>query len=136
MTVLWGGSLLMVLGSIVLLGKILGGLDHKVHIWTSMRDVSSILPRLLDLPVAGIGVDLTETPVDALTGLQTDKALLAGVADAKNTLLEDPAELRRLRDSLTGAFSGGVTLTPSTDLSYLPAKAALAKLKVLKEAVA
>ena len=59
-------------------------------------DASSLLERLVDLPVDGIGVDFYLTPLDAVPE-GFPKLLLAGVVDARSSEVEDPGAHRQLR---------------------------------------
>jgi 5-methyltetrahydropteroyltriglutamate--homocysteine methyltransferase len=70
---------------------------------------------LAQLPVDGLGVDFFLTRADAVpTGL--DKLLLAGVVDARSSLVEDPLEVARFA---AGLGSERVALVPNGDLQFV-----------------
>ena len=90
-------------------------------------DARPLLARgLADLPVDAIGVDFYATPLDAVPrGFA--KILLAGVVDARNSLLEDPRDIARFADEL-GERAERVALTPNGDLQYVSERIAREKL--------
>lgn len=101
-------------------------------------DASSLLDRLVDLPVDGIGVDFYLTPLDAVPQ-GFPKLLLAGVVDARSSEVEDPAALASFAARLGERASGEVALVPNGDLQFVAepiAKRKLAALGVAKELVA
>src|SRR5216684_4850994 len=51
---------------------------------TYFGDVARLLPKLLDLPIYGVGIDLFETDISAL-GEHTAKALVLGVVDSRES---------------------------------------------------
>lgn len=114
------------------LNDFLAALPRKALIWTHMKDASPILDQLLGLPATGIGVDLTETPQEAVQIGEPDKAILAGVVDGRNTLLEPVTQVTATIEALQGWSE--VILVPSTDLHYLPLEVAKAKAGILVEA--
>ena len=96
-------------------------------------DARDLLARgLADLPVDGIGVDFYATPLDAVPdGLA--KILLAGVVDARNSLLEDPQDLAGFARELTER-ADRVAVTPNGDLQYVSERIAREKLARLGRA--
>jgi 5-methyltetrahydropteroyltriglutamate--homocysteine methyltransferase len=59
------------------------------------------------------------------------KTLLAGVVDARNSLLEEPEELAEFAHSLIAEMEGpGLHLVPNGDLQFVPEK--IAREKVLR----
>ncbi len=103
---------------------------------TYFGDVSKIYRDLLELPADLVGLDLVQ---GAKTWSQvakhgSEKPLVLGVVDARNTKLEAPkalaARVRELKDSvdLTSSY-----LSPSNGLEFLPRETARRKLKVLAE---
>jgi 5-methyltetrahydropteroyltriglutamate--homocysteine methyltransferase len=81
-------------------------------------DAAPLLRRgLADLPVDGIGIDFYATSArDLPQGF--DKLLLAGVVDARNSLLEDPGELAAFAAELADR-AADVALVPNGDLQYV-----------------
>ncbi len=94
------------------------------------------LPELPDLPVDALGLDLYEEDLDALAGVDFDKALACGCVDARNSLLEAPEEIAlqaaRARDVLAPR---DLFLCPNADLEFLPRPVAEAKVRALGQAV-
>jgi methionine synthase II (cobalamin-independent) len=98
-----------------------------------------VLNQLLDLPVAGIGLDFTdayrETNLSALDRWHGDKLLQAGIADAREIRAESPASLRETLSAVCARVPAARCLAaPSTALLYLPRHAAVEKLAALSNA--
>jgi len=93
-------------------------------------DAGDVLGELLGLPVDAIGVDFYATEVMALPR-PFPKTLLAGVVDARNSLLEEPEELAGFAHSLIAEMEGPeLHLVPNGDLQFVPEK--IAREKVLR----
>lgn len=90
----------------------------RLALQITFGDASGLLGQgLAELPVDGIGIDFYATPASALQdGL--DKLLLAGVLDARNSLLEDPQEIATFGSQLEQRFER-VALVPNGDLQYV-----------------
>jgi 5-methyltetrahydropteroyltriglutamate--homocysteine methyltransferase len=105
--------------------------DTPVALQCTFGDASTLLERgLADLPVEGIGIDLYATPADALPA-GFDKLLLAGVLDARSSVLEDPQEI--------AGFAAGleverIALVPNGDLQFVAEPLAREKLARLGRA--
>jgi methionine synthase II (cobalamin-independent) len=67
--------------------------------------------------VDALGIDFYSTPADALPG-EFGKHLLAGVLDARNSLLEDPREIAAFAAQLEQRVER-VALVPNGDLQYV-----------------
>jgi methionine synthase II (cobalamin-independent) len=98
-----------------------------------------LLEPLLDLPVAGLGLDLTgayRAPnLAALARWRGDKLLQAGVVDAREIRAEPGPEVQAtLREVTRYVAPARCLAAPSTALLYLPRHAALDKLGVLTRA--
>ena len=94
---------------------------------------------LLDLPVAGVGLDLTGAyrlpNLGALRRWPGDKLFQAGVADAREIRPEPEDALRETLAAVTACVPVGRCLAaPSTALQYLPRRAAFEKLAALSRA--
>ncbi len=91
-----------------------------------------LLPDLLDFPIDMLGLDLYQEDLDHLKDLDFTKTLVCGCVDARNSHLEDPAEVAglaaRLRETLNPP---DVVLAPNSDLEFLPRSVARAKVEVL-----
>jgi 5-methyltetrahydropteroyltriglutamate--homocysteine methyltransferase len=96
-------------------------------------DAGELLGELLELPVDAIGVDFYSTDVRALPR-PFPKTLLAGVLDARNSLLEEPEEVARFARRLLEELEGELHLVPNGDLQFVPEKIARQKVLRLGEA--
>ncbi|MDP8926964.1 MAG: hypothetical protein M3M97_08690 [Actinomycetota bacterium] len=93
-------------------------------------DAGNLLQELLELPIDAIGVDFYATDVRSLPR-PFPKTLLAGVVDARNSLLEEPEELAEFGRSLLREMEGPeLHLVPNGDLQFVPEK--IAREKVLR----
>lgn len=116
---------------------LLAGIDVTTVITTYFGDVAPLGPAFFRLPFDVFGLDFVAGPAnyDLLTDFPDDKGLQAGIVDARNTKLEEAAEIvvtigrigaRVPRDRLWVA--------PSCGLEFLPRETAEAKLRRLAEA--
>jgi 5-methyltetrahydropteroyltriglutamate--homocysteine methyltransferase len=111
------------------------GDSHRLALWITFADARPLLENgLTELPVDAIGIDFHATRVtDVPEGV--DKLLLAGVADARNSLVEDAGEIaafaRRLREE-RGVEQ--LALVPNGDLQYVSEPIARRKLTALGRA--
>jgi 5-methyltetrahydropteroyltriglutamate--homocysteine methyltransferase len=92
-------------------------------------DSGDILGELLKLDIEAIGVDFYATDLEALPR-PFPKSLLAGVVDARNSLLEEPEQLAKFGRQLLEELDGGLHLVPNGDLQFVPEK--IAREKVLR----
>ena len=92
-------------------------------------DSGDILGELVELDIEAIGVDFYATDLDALPR-PFPKTLLAGVVDARNSLLEEPEQLAKFGRQLLKELDGGLHLVPNGDLQFVPEK--IAREKVLR----
>jgi 5-methyltetrahydropteroyltriglutamate--homocysteine methyltransferase len=96
-------------------------------------DSGDILGELLELDVEAIGVDFYATDLEALPR-PFPKTLLAGVVDARNSLLEEPEEISEFGRQLLEELEGELHLVPNGDLQFVPEKIARQKVLRLGEA--
>lgn len=96
-------------------------------------DASPFLQHLAELPVKGIGIDFYATPIGAMPG-GFNKLLLAGVIDARNSVLEDPGEIATFVNRLRDRIAGEVALVPNGDLQFVSEPIAREKLARLGRA--
>jgi 5-methyltetrahydropteroyltriglutamate--homocysteine methyltransferase len=96
-------------------------------------DSGDILGELVELDVEAIGVDFYATDLEALPR-PFPKTLLAGVVDARNSLLEQPAEIAEFGRQLLEELEGELHLVPNGDLQFVPEKIARQKVLRLGEA--
>ncbi|MEJ7873285.1 MAG: hypothetical protein WKF67_13585, partial [Rubrobacteraceae bacterium] len=92
-------------------------------------DAGDLLEELVGLQVEAIGVDFYSTDLAALPR-PFPKTLLAGVVDARNSLLEDPAEVAEFGRRLVEEIEGDLHLVPNGDLQFVPER--IAREKVLR----
>jgi 5-methyltetrahydropteroyltriglutamate--homocysteine methyltransferase len=92
-------------------------------------DSGDIVGELLELDIEAIGVDFYATDLEALPR-PFPKTLLAGVVDARNSLLEEPEQLARFGRQLLEELDGELHLVPNGDLQFVPEK--IAREKVLR----
>lgn len=104
-----------------------------IHLWLAFTDAAPLLGPVAGLPVAGVGVDLYATALDAIPD-RFPHRLLAGVVDARSSALEDPVELRGPVRALLDRAPAGVTLVPNGDLQFVPEPIAREKLARLGRA--
>jgi 5-methyltetrahydropteroyltriglutamate--homocysteine methyltransferase len=96
-------------------------------------DSGDILGELVELDVEAIGVDFYSTDLEALPR-PFSKSLLAGVVDARNSLLEEPEEMAKFGRELLEELEGELHLVPNGDLQFVPEKIARQKVLRLGEA--
>jgi 5-methyltetrahydropteroyltriglutamate--homocysteine methyltransferase len=90
----------------------------RLAVWFTFGDARGLLEAgAADLPVEGIGIDFYATHLtDLPEGFP--KLLLAGVVDARSSLLEEPRELAEFAARL-GARAERIALVPNGDLQYV-----------------
>src|SRR2546422_3779765 len=71
------------------------GSPSKVIVHTFFGDPAPVLSKLLELPVAGVGIDLYETDLSTIHGKAPRKMVL-GIVDARESHVEDPSWIARL----------------------------------------
>jgi 5-methyltetrahydropteroyltriglutamate--homocysteine methyltransferase len=96
-------------------------------------DSGDVLGELVELDVEAIGVDFYATDLEALPR-PFPKSLLAGVADARNSLLEESAQMAEFGRQLLQELEGELHLVPNGDLQFVPEKIAGQKVLHLGEA--
>jgi methionine synthase II (cobalamin-independent) len=100
-----------------------------------------LLPHLLDLPVAGLGLDFTDAyrapnlaALAAHAGAWGDRLLQAGVANAREIRVDAPDDLRTTLGAVAERIpSARLLAAPNTALLYVPRHTALEKLAVLAD---
>jgi 5-methyltetrahydropteroyltriglutamate--homocysteine methyltransferase len=108
----------------------LGG-GPKLALWLTFGNAEQLLGQgLADLPVDAIGIDFYATPATAVPQ-GFDKLLLAGVLDARSSVLEEPHEIAAF---VAGLGVDKVALVPNGDLQYVSEQVAREKLTRLGKA--
>ena len=106
----------------------------KLALWLTFGNAQRLLEQgLADLPVHAIGIDfyathLTDIPQDF------DKLLLAGVLDARSSVLEEPREIAAFVETLRRRGVEEIALVPNGDLQYVSEQVAREKLGRLGKA--
>ena len=96
-------------------------------------DTGEVLGELVELDIEAIGVDFYATDITALPR-PFPKTLLAGVVDARNSLLEEPEEIAEFGRRLLSELKADLHLVPNGDLQFVPEKIAREKVLRLGEA--
>jgi 5-methyltetrahydropteroyltriglutamate--homocysteine methyltransferase len=81
-------------------------------------DASSVLAELADAPIASVGVDFYLTPLDAVPE-NYPKEIMAGIVDARSSVVEDPSELARFVGELGLRKPAELSLIPNGDLQFV-----------------
>ena len=111
------------------------GLEAKTILHTYFGDVSSKIESLLDLPVSGLGFDVTKTPVSSIEKHSfSDKILTVGIINSFNTAIENPQECIKLVDEINAKTNPKeLYVSNNFDLEYIPKEFAINKISVLGE---
>jgi 5-methyltetrahydropteroyltriglutamate--homocysteine methyltransferase len=106
----------------------------KLALWLTFGNAGRLLGQgLADLPVHAIGIDFYATPAtDVPEGFA--KVLLAGVLDARSSVLEEPREIAAFVETLRGRGVEEIALVPNGDLQYVSEQVAREKLGRLGKA--
>lgn len=117
------------------LGEALEALNSPIPIALQLPfgDAGEVLGELVELEIAAIGVDFYATDLAALPR-PFPKTLLAGVVDARNSLLEEPEEIVEFGRQLLEELEGDLHLVPNGYLQFVPEKIAQEKVRRLGEA--
>jgi len=111
------------------------GLNAKTILHTYFGDVSSKIESLLDLPVSGLGLDITTTPASSIEKHSfSDKILTVGVINSFNTAIEKPQECINQVDEINAKTKPKESYVSNNfDLEYVPKEFAMNKISVLGE---
>ena len=96
-------------------------------------DASSLLEELADAPVDAIGIDFYATPIESIPE-EYPREIAAGVIDSRSSVLEESDEIAAFVEQLMQRKPGGVSLTVSGDLQFVPTPIAREKLTRLGRA--
>jgi 5-methyltetrahydropteroyltriglutamate--homocysteine methyltransferase len=106
----------------------------KLALWLTFGDAGRLLDNgLAGLPVDAIGIDFYATRVDSIPE-GFDKQLLAGVLDARSSVLEEPREIAAFVQRLVERGVNEMALVPNGDLQYVSEPIAREKLGRLGKA--
>ena len=111
------------------------GLKAKTILHTYFGDVSTKIESLLDLPVSGLGFDITTTPASSIEKHSfSDKILTVGIINSFNTAIEKPQECIKKVDEINANTKPKESYVSNNfDLEYVPKEFAMSKISVLGE---
>jgi len=111
------------------------GLKAKTILHTYFGDVSTKIESLLDLPVSGLGFDITTTPTSSIEKHSfSDKILTVGIINSFNTAIEKPQECINQVDEINAKTKPKESYVSNNfDLEYVPKEFAMNKISVLGE---
>jgi len=117
------------------LNIITDGLKAKTILHTYFGDVSTKIESLLDLPVSGLGFDITTTPVSSIEKHSfSNKSLTIGIINSFNTAIEKPQECIKQVDEINAKTKPKESYVSNNfDLEYVPKEFAMNKISVLGE---
>ena len=119
------------------LEPLLTGLTAKTTIHVPFSAPTAVFDAIRDLNWSAVGLDLVEAQAgwDLLPLIPAGRTVALGLIDARNTRLEEAAEVARLVERARSARPDlHYQLSPSASLEYLPADKAEAKVSRLVEA--
>jgi len=111
------------------------GLKAKTILHTYFGDVSTKIESLLDMPVSGLGFDITTTPASSIEKHSfSDKLLTIGIINSFNTAIEKPQECINQVDEINAKTKPKESYVSNNfDLEYVPKEFAMNKISVLGE---
>ena len=111
------------------------GLKAKTILHTYFGDVSTKIESLLDLPVSGLGFDITTTPVNSIEKHSfSDKILTVGAINSFNTAIEKSQEcIKQIDEINVNTKPKESYVSNNFDLEYVPKEFAMNKISVLGE---
>ena len=111
------------------------GLKAKTILHTYFGDVSAKIENLLDLPVSGLGFDITTTPASSIEKHSfSNKSLTIGIINSFNTAIEKPQECIKQVDEINAKTKPKESYVSNNfDLEYIPKEFAMNKISVLGE---
>jgi 5-methyltetrahydropteroyltriglutamate--homocysteine methyltransferase len=118
------------------LTPVLAGRTLRTVLHVPFRAPNAIFASIRDLPWNTLGLDLVEAPAgwDLIPMLPEGRGVALGLIDARNTKLEESAEVARQATRAAGLRPDlHYQITPTASLEYLPADKAEAKVARLVE---
>ena len=111
------------------------GLKAKTILHTYFGDVSTKIESLLDLPVSGLGFDITTTPTCSIEKHSfSDKILTMGIINSFNTAIEKPQEcIKQVNEINAQTKPKESYVSNNFDLEYVPKEFAMNKISVIGE---
>jgi 5-methyltetrahydropteroyltriglutamate--homocysteine methyltransferase len=110
------------------------GSPGEFVVQTYFGDVAPLLPRLLTLPIRGIGIDLFETDISTVHA-NTSKSFELGIVDSRESFVEDPNWIADTARKFCDKTSiRDVVFAPNSDLKFVPQTIANQKIEALSKA--
>ncbi len=117
------------------LGRACGGLDGTTSVHTFFGDASVAAKQVMSVSTDVLGIDLYATDLESLEGLRLEGGIALGCVDARNSLVEEPADVVKFATAALDLLDPSEAyITPNCDLDFLPRDVAEAKVSVLGEA--
>jgi len=117
------------------LNEVVKGINVKTCLQTFFGDFTRLLPDVLDFSVDHLGIDLQETNLAELKKYKFDKGIALGIADSRNSILEDQNELISLSEEVIESIFPSkiydVFVCPNCDLEFLPWDRAKVKMETV-----
>jgi 5-methyltetrahydropteroyltriglutamate--homocysteine methyltransferase len=121
------------LGAVAEALQVLDG-GPKLALWLTFGNAQQVLTEgVANLPVHAIGIDFYATAASDLPE-SFGKVLLAGVLDARSSVLEEPREIAAFVETLRERGVEEIALVPNGDLQYVSEQVAREKLDRLGKA--
>jgi 5-methyltetrahydropteroyltriglutamate--homocysteine methyltransferase len=114
------------------------GLKAKIALYFYFGSIKNLVPKLFDLPVDIIGIDIISKPENfgLILDYNGEREIGLGCVDARNTKMETESELLAIFEKITQKIpSHKIYINPSCGLEFLPHSEALKKLKNMVSAV-
>jgi 5-methyltetrahydropteroyltriglutamate--homocysteine methyltransferase len=114
------------------------GLKAKIALYLYFGSIKNLVPKLFDLPVDIIGIDIISKPenLGLILDYDKEKEIGLGCVDARNTKMETESELLAIFEKITQKIpSNKIYINPSCGLEFLPHADAFKKLKNMVSAV-
>lgn len=92
---------------------------------TYFGNIAERLNFYLSLPIDALGIDFYRTPIEALDGIRFPEhmALLAGVVNTENTLIEKPDDIRRFIERVGNMIlPAGIIISGNADFQFYPTR--------------
>lgn len=105
------------------------GFEYRIHLY--FGDIVPKIGGIIDIAPYGFSIDTSYTLLDNISYIPTDNIIL-GIIDSQNTLMEDPDQIYLTTKKFINKFRvKNISLTPNTDLGYLPFEIAKSKVMLL-----
>jgi len=111
------------------------GIKAKTILQTFFGDAEPILNDTQNWAIDSVGVDLYDTNLSALKRFKV-KALILGVIDARNSIIEDPIDLTKIVSTIIKTLeTDDIYVSTNCDMDFLTWDKASEKINVIKKVV-